>query len=226
MKNILVVAPHADDEVLGCGGSIAKHVRLGDTVYVAVMTNAAVGAPELFSIENIESVRSEAIKAHKVLGVEETLFYDFPAPQLEQYPQYKIASALNTLIKEKNIDTLYIPHKGDLHLDHGVIYNACLVAARPVPGQVVRHIYSYETLSETEWGHPTVEAVFIPRYFNSLSSADFTNKIEAMTCFSSQLKEFPNTRSIKAIEHLAALRGAYIGSELAESFDIIRTIND
>lgn len=226
MKNVLIVAPHADDEVLGCGGSIAKHVRLGDTVYVAIMTNAAIGAPELFSVASIKLVRCEALKAHKVLGVKETLFYDFPAPQLEQYPQYKIAKELNSLIKEKNIDTLYIPHKGDLHLDHGVIYNACLVAARPLPGQLVRHIYAYETLSETEWGHPTADAVFIPRYFNSLIASDFAEKIKAMNCFSSQLKEFPNTRSIKAIEHLAALRGAYVGVELAESFDIIRNIVD
>ncbi|AOY44999.1 hypothetical protein AOT82_2620 [Psychrobacter sp. AntiMn-1] len=226
MKNILVVAPHADDEVLGCGGTIAKHVRQGDNVYVAIMTNAAVGAPELFSTERIESVRAEALESHKILEVKETIFYDFPAPQLEQYPQYKIANALNLLIKEKNINTMYIPHKGDLHLDHGAIYNACLVAARPLPGQSVRHIYAYETLSETEWGHPTVEAVFIPRYFNVLTCSDFTSKIKAMECFSSQLKEFPSTRSIKAIEHLVALRGAYVGADMAESFDIIRSIND
>lgn len=226
MKNILVVAPHADDEVLGCGGTIAKHIRLGHTVYVAIMTNAAVGAPELFNAERIESVRAEALESHKTLGVEETLFYDFPAPQLEQYPQYKIAGALNTLIKQKDIDTMYIPHKGDLHLDHGVIYNACLVAARPLPGQCVRHIYAYETLSETEWGHPTVEAIFIPRYFNVLSESDFAGKIKAMECFASQLKAFPHTRSIEAIGHLAALRGAYVGANAAEAFDIIRTIGD
>lgn len=226
MKNVLVVAPHADDEIIGCGGTIAKHIRKGDTVYVAIMTNASIGAPELFSLEGLQHVRSEALEAHKILGIEETFFYDFPAPQLEQYPQYKIAGALNELLKKKNIDTLYIPHKGDLHLDHGAIYNACLVAARPLPGQCVRHIYAYETLSETEWGHPTVEAVFIPRYFNALNDSDFANKIEAMKCFSSQLKDFPSTRSIKAIEHLSALRGSYVGTKNAESFDIIRSIND
>lgn len=226
MKNILVVAPHADDEVLGCGGTIAKHIRANDKVYVAIMTNAAIGAPELFDNNTLQAVRAEALESHKTLGVAETFFYEFPAPQLEQYPQYKIAGVLNTLIKDKQIDVMYIPHKGDLHLDHGVIYNASLVAARPLPGQTVRHIYAYETLSETEWGHPTVEAVFIPRYFNVLSNDDFASKVKAMECFSSQLKAFPNTRSIKAIEHLSALRGAYVGATNAESFDIIRSIND
>ncbi|WP_304634742.1 PIG-L deacetylase family protein [Pseudoalteromonas sp.] len=226
MKNLLVVAPHADDEILGCGGTIAKYIEAGKQVFVAVMTNASVGAPELFDTEAINVIRTEAKRSHALLGVIETIYYDFPAPQLEQYPQYKIASALNQLIREKNIDTLFIPHKGDLHLDHGVVYNACLVAARPVPGQSVKNIFAYETLSETEWGHPSPDAVFIPRKFITLSEQNFAQKIAAMECFSSQLKEFPHTRSLKAIEHLGAIRGATVGALYAEAFDIIRSIDD
>lgn len=226
MKNVLVVAPHADDEILGCGGVIAKHLEAGDQVFIAIMTNAAVGAPELFDAEAIEIIRAEAKRSHALLDVTETAYFDFPAPQLEQYPQYKIASVLNQLIREKQIDTLFIPHKGDLHLDHGVIYNACLVAARPVPGQCVKHIYAYETLSETEWGHPTPEAVFIPRRFVVLSEQNFEKKLAAMECFQSQLKDFPNTRSLEAIRNLAALRGATVGAPFAEAFDIIRSIDD
>ena len=158
------------------------------------------------------------------MNVTDTFWFDLPAPQLEQYPQYKIATLINELIKKLNVDTLYIPHKGDLHMDHGAIYNACLVAARPVPGQCVKTIKSYETLSETEWGHPTVEAAFIPTCFSLLTADDFKNKIEAMKFFESQLKEFPSTRSIKAIEHLASLRGAYVGHEHAEAFMLIRDI--
>ena len=224
MVKVLVVAPHADDEVLGCGGTIAKHVRSGDEVYVAVMTNAAMGAPELFSEENIIEIRDEAKLSHEHLGVKETFWFDFPAPKLEQYPQYKLASAINTLIQNLQAEVLYIPHKGDLHMDHGAIYNACLVAARPVPGQFVRKILAYETLSETEWGHPSVEAVFIPTVFNSLTEADFNKKLSAMSFFESQLKPFPNTRSIKSIEHLAAIRGSYIGRDWAEAFMMIRDI--
>lgn len=225
MSIVLVIAPHADDEVLGCGGTIYKHVEQGDDVYIAVMTDASIGAPELFKAETIKLIRAEAEKAHKILGVKDTFFYDFPAPQLEQFPQYKIANTLNSLIKKYSVDTLYIPHKGDLHLDHGVIFNASLVAARPFPEQTVKNIYAYETLSETEWSHPTTDSYFIPRHFNSLSELQFMKKLEAMKCFASQLKPFPNTRSIKALEHLAALRGATIGSHYAESFDIIRIIN-
>ncbi len=224
MANVLVIAPHADDEILGCGGTIAKHIEQGDLVYLAVMTNASIGAPELFKEEQIKEIREEAKQSHKFLGIKETFFFDFPAPQLEQYPQYKIANAINGLIKQTEAEILYIPNKGDLHLDHGVIYNASLVAARPVPGQFVKTILAYETLSETEWGHPTVEAVFIPTYFHTLTETHFSKKIGAMNFFASQLKPFPNTRSLEAIDHLGKLRGATVGAEYAEAFMLIRDI--
>ena len=90
MKNILVVAPHADDEVIGCGGIIAKYAKRGYNVYVAIMTNAHLGAPELFSADMITKVRKESKMAHKILGVKETFFYDFPAPKLDTTPSYQI----------------------------------------------------------------------------------------------------------------------------------------
>lgn len=222
MKNILVIAPHADDEILGCGATMAKHIRNNDNVYVAIMTNASKGAPELFSRQDVENIRQEARNAHSLLGVKDTFFYDFPAPKLEQFPQYKISNEISTLIKDLNIDILYIPHKGDLHMDHGAIYNASLVASRPFTDQSVSKILAYETLSETEWGHPTVENAFIPTFFNKLKDSDLKAKKLAMKCFASQLRPFPHTRSIEAIEHLAALRGATVGSYSAEAFVIVR----
>ncbi len=225
MANVLVIAPHADDEILGCGGTIAKHIEQGDKVYIAIMTNASIGAPELFTKEQINKTREEAKQSHIYLGVKETFYFDFPAPQLDQYPQYKIANKINGLIIQTEAEILYIPHKGDLHLDHGAIYNASLVAARPVPGQFVKTILAYETLSETEWGHPTVEAVFIPTYFQTLTASHFAKKIGAMNFFASQLKPFPNTRSLEAIEHLGKLRGATVSTKYAEAFMLIRDIN-
>lgn len=224
MANILVLAPHADDEILGCGGTMAKHIRQGDNVYVAVMTNASEGAPELFSPDFIQALREECKGAHCQLGVKETFFEELPAPQLEQYPQYKIATVISRLIKTVQPTHLYIPHKGDLHLDHGAIYNAALVAARPLPGQVVRHIFAYETLSETEWGHPTPEMAFVPNKFVDISGSCVESKLSAMNFFASQLKDFPNPRSIDGIKALSAFRGASIGVDAAEAFMVIRTV--
>lgn len=224
MNKVLVIAPHADDEVLGCGGTIAKMIRLGHEVHVAVLTNASVGAPEIFSRNTIELIRREAIESHRVLKVTQTHFFDLPAPQLEQFPQYRLANCIQEILALVQPQSLYIPHKGDLHLDHASVYNAALVAARPFKGQVVRNIYAYETPSETEWGHPTSDHAFIPTRFQVLSRMDVEGKIQAMAKYVSQLKEFPHPRSLETIRHLAALRGSTIGVESAEGFMVIREI--
>lgn len=225
-KKVIVIAPHADDEILGCGGTMAKHINQGDVVYVAVMTNAHVGAPELFSKQSIQQVREEAQQANDFLGVKELFFFDLPAPQLEQYPQYKIANCINKLIKKLKVDVVYIPHKGDLHMDHGAIYNATVVATRPSADQSVKEIYVYETLSETEWGHPTPDACFIPTVFNKLTKNELEKKLNAMEKYQSQLKPFPNSRSIEVIRSLAHLRGATVSCEQAEAFMMVRKIKD
>ena len=129
MANVLVLAPHADDEILGCGGTMAQHISQGDDVYVSVLTNASVGAPELYDSDYVDTVRRECQKAHHMMRVTQTFFSDLPAPQLEQYPQYKIAKVIETLIRDVHPSVLYVPHRGDLHLDHGAVYNAALVAA-------------------------------------------------------------------------------------------------
>lgn len=222
--NILVVAPHPDDEVLGCGGILAKYARQGHKTFVAVMTNGHVGAPHLYSMEGVEQVRAEALKAHSKLGVNRTIFFDFPAPRLETAPGYEIATALNKLIYEIAADVLYLPHRGDMHKDHAIIFYAALVAARPINNCPVKEIYTYETLSETEWAPPFGSDVFIPTVFEDITET-FAQKIEAMKCFPSQLKEFPHPRSAGGLESLAKLRGSTVGFHLAEAFALIRKTN-
>lgn len=223
-KVSLIIAPHADDETLGCGGTIARLAEQGTRVYVAVMTNAHVGAPELFSAAQVAEIRAEAIKAHKILGVTETFFFELPAPRLELYPQYQLANTLASLIQQVQPDTVYVSHKGDLHRDHAAVYNATLVACRPQGANPVKAVYCYETLSETEWGHPTVDAVFIANHFVTLEQQHLQKKLDAMSAFASQLKPFPHSRSLEAITAQAKLRGATIGAPAAEAYMLVRTI--
>lgn len=224
MSVYLVIAPHPDDETLGCGGTISNLTEKGEVVYVAIMTNASLGAPELFSKESIETVRKEALNAHKILGVKKTLFYDLPAPLLDQYPQYKIAGTISSIIDLLRPDTVFIPHRADLHKDHGAIFNAALVATRPQNKCPVKRVLSYETLSETEWGHPFQDSMFVPNYFMTFSEYHLQKKIEAMSVFTTQIKKYPHPRSIQAIESLANIRGAAVGVCVAEAFSIIRFI--
>ena len=113
MKNILVIAPHADDEILGCGALMAKLAKEGKKVFVLICTNAHVGAPELFSQEAIEVIRNEARHSHASIGVEKTFFLELPAPALDAYPGYKVSNAISKVIAECNADTVFIPHRGD-----------------------------------------------------------------------------------------------------------------
>ena len=224
-NRFLVIAPHADDETLGCGATIAKLSEQGKIVDVVIMTNASVGAPELYSQASIDLVRKEAFQAHKILGVTQTFFCDLPAPCLDQYPQYKISGTLSEIISDLKPETIFIPHRGDLHLDHGAIFNAALVAVRPQNGNSVKTILAYETLSETEWGHPFQDSVFVPNYFITVSEENLLKKIAAMSAFESQLKEFPHPRSKQAIESLARFRGATVGAKAAEAYSLVRLID-
>lgn len=220
MPNVLVLAPHADDEVLGCGGTIARHVAEGDSVTIVVATR---GLPELFSDEYMGQVRGEARKAHSVLGVAETRFFEFPAPALDTVPRYKIAGAIAEVIRDVQPTTLYIPHHGDIHSDHLHLHHAALVAARPLASCPVRRILAYETVSETEWAPPHSDAPFYPTCFIDISE-HLEKKLEAMACFESQIKEPPDARSLRTLEALARFRGATIARDAAEAFVLIREI--
>ena len=225
MKKILVIAPHADDEVLGCGATIAKEAVKGNEVFVIIATNIEKGAPEMFPKELIIQARQEALNAHKLLGVKDTVFMDFPAPMLDQYPQFKISIAFSQHIRNWGIDTLYIPHRGDRHIDHTVVHDCAMVACRPLANCMVKHVYAYETLSETEWGEPTASNVFIPTKFQTFSAETFTPKLEAMKCFETQLYSFPASRSLEAIEALGKYRGASVSAMRAEAFEVLRDID-
>lgn len=224
MSKVLVIAPHADDEVLGCGATMARACARGDEVYVLICTNASVGAPELFSAEIIRQVRSEALSAHKLLGIKKTFFLELPAPVLDQYPRYKMSNEMAAVIKETNVDTVFIPHRGDCHKDHAIIHDCAMVACRPLANCTVKHVYAYETLSETEWGEPIAADFFIPVKYNTFTVDVFNKKIEAMACFRSQLAPFPASRSLEALEALAKYRGCTVSAERAEAFEIIRDI--
>jgi LmbE family N-acetylglucosaminyl deacetylase len=221
-QNILVIAPHPDDEILGCGGTMRKLTAEGKKVYVLVVTR---GKKELYSDERINNVRQEAANAHKILMVSETRFLDFPAPDLDQVSIAEISMAILPVINEFNISILYLPHHGDIHQDHKIVFEAGLVAARPVIGNLIKRIYSYETLSETEWASPTGADAFVPTHFVNIAEF-FESKIEAIKCFKSQLRDFPNPRSLRSIEALSNLRGSTVGFTHAEAFMTIRVIED
>ena len=217
---ILVIATHPDDEVLGCGGVIARHASEGDEVHVLVVTR---GAEDLYSKDEIETTRKEMKQAHAILGVKDVTFLDFPAPKLDSVPHHQIVDAISKVINTIKPYAVFLPHRGDIHSDHRAVYHATLVAARPINNSSIKNLLSYETLSETEWAPPVGEEAFIPTVFVDISSF-LEKKLAALNCYKSQMKAPPHPRSLKAIEALALLRGSTVSLDAAEAFMLVRAI--
>lgn len=218
--NVLVIAPHADDEILGVGATMAKHIDKGEKVYICIVT---IGIEPLFDEAYMGKLRNETKRAHQILGIKETFFLELPAVMLEQVHRYEINGKLSDLVQKIKPDIVYIPHFGDMQKDHQIIAEAAMVAVRPKYEHKIREVYAYETLSETEWNIPHCANAFMPNVYSDVS--DYLDvKLEAMKCFESQLSDFPNPRSLEAIEALAKYRGSTINVKAAEAFVLIREI--
>lgn len=219
-EKVLVFAPHPDDEILGVGGTMAKRVKAGYEVYVCIVTK---GCLPLFEEESIKIVREECRKADQSLGVKETIFLAFPAVMLETVPRYQFNGRILDVVQRIKPDEVFIPHWGDMQLDHKLVVDSCMVALRPKYEHKISRIYAYETLSETGWDVPTAEKSFIPNVYEDISEC-LEAKVTAMECITSQLADFPAARSIGAIRALAAYRGATVGVQAAEAFSLVREI--
>ena len=220
IMKVLVIAPHPDDEIIGVGGTIAKRVACGDEVYVCVVTK---GIPPIFNEAFIEQDRKECREADQLLGVKETIFLDFPAVMLETVPRYQFNGKIGDVVQRIKPDEVYIPHRGDMQIDHQMVVDAAMVALRPKYDHIVKRIYAYETLSETGWNIPNTMNEFIPTVYEDIS--DFIEKkIKAMSIFQSQIAEYPSARSLGAIEALAKYRGSTVNAKAAEAYSLIREI--
>ena len=221
---VLVFAPHPDDEILGCGGVMAKHTAEGDEVYVCIAT---CGHPPIYNDDEMKangwphSLFPEIQKAHSLLGVKDTFYLDCPAADMESMKRFDLNGRVISLIQEIKPDIVYMPHFGDMQKDHTLLSEAIMVAVRPKYKHKVRTVYAYETLSETEWNIPHVTNCFIPNVFIDIK--DYLDiKLKAMECYGSQLGTFPDPRSLEGLTALAKLRGSTMLTEAAEAFMLIR----
>ncbi len=218
--NVLVVAPHRDDEVLGCGGTIAKHVKSGDTVSLCVVTT---GLASLFSAEMLQETDDQMRESCAYLGISQIFSLNFPAPRTDLEPKHRVADEIRKVILETKAETIYLPHPGDLHFEHAIVFRAGLVAGRPVPGSPVKNIYVYETLSETDWAPAMPHEAFLPTRFVDITDT-LEDKIAAMGKYKAQLKPAPSARSLESLRALATLRGGTVGVLAAEAFMVMREI--
>ena len=222
---VLVVAPHADDETLGMGGTIARLTAEGHPVTVAVLTGHGPEPHPLWSESSWETVRAEARRAMEVLGVSDLRFEEVPAVRVAEEPPWRLNQTVDELVRAVAPEILYVPFALDLHKDHREIFHALSVAWRPAGehGRRIREVHCYEVVSETHWNAPYLEPGFLPTCWVDISE-HLETKLEAAGCYESQLRPAPDARSLEALEALARWRGSQMGMAAAEAFVTVRLL--
>ena len=213
-KRIIVFAPHPDDEILGCGGTIAKRASQGYEVIVCVATNS----------KDYKKRRNEEINSCKLLGVKEIVFLNLKDLYLDREKHEVITKKILDVIKKYEPEEIYTPHVGDLHTDHRALTEAVMVAIRPKYEFTPKYAYTYETLSETGWKYQDPQNSFNPNVYENITKT-IDLKIKALNEHKSQLYEYPSCRSLEAIEALAIYRGTQAEMKYAEAFTLIRRYN-
>jgi LmbE family N-acetylglucosaminyl deacetylase len=214
-KHILVVAAHPDDEVLGCGGTIALHTRLGDSVTIVIACEGESLRYGSTGVGQSEHIRHAAEK----LGVKDTRLLGFKDQQLDTVTLTKIISPLEKIVQEITPEVVYCQYGGDINLDHQLLFKAVLVATRPT-NKSISSVYSFDTASSTEWAYPRT---FVPDTWVDITTT-LHAKLSAMSCYKSELREYPHPRSLEALEHKARSWGNQSCIDAAEVFMTVRKV--
>ena len=219
MSRVLVVAPHPDDETLGCGGTLLRHRAEGDELHWLIVT--AMTREAGFSDEQIAVRDQEISHVADHFGFSAVHSLGFPAARLDSIPLADLIAAVSSAFERAAPALVYLPFPGDAHSDHKVTFDACAPSTKWFRRASVERVYCYETLSETEFGLSPGQAPFRPTRFVDISG-HIDGKVEALSIYESELGEFPFPRSEKAVRALAAFRGSSAGFSAAEAFVVLR----
>jgi len=222
-KRVLVVAAHPDDEMLGCGGTIAKLSKKKCKIFSLFFTDG-VSAREKNKHKEINQRKTNSLKALKVLGVKQSKFLSYPDNSLDKVPLIKIIKEIENIIKVFKPDTIFTHTSVDLNIDHEIVSRAVITATRPKPNFCVKNIYLFETLSSTEWNFNFKKKSFNPNFFVDITKS-INIKIKAAKEYKKEIDSWPNPRSINGIKNLAKYRGQSVGVKYAEAFYLFRKIS-
>ena len=226
--SVLVVAAHPDDEVLGCGGTIARHADAGDQVRVLIVAEGATSRQQQRdrnqASDELSALSQAAQKAGAILGANGVELLDLPDNRLDSLDRLDLIKQIEERISRHQPQVVCVHHAGDVNIDHRRLHEAVVTACRPTPGQPVRRLLSFEVASSTEWQPPGSAPAFEPNWFVDIS-AQWLRKREALEAYASEMRSWPHARSIQAVEHLARWRGAQVGVEAAEAFCLLRQLS-
>jgi LmbE family N-acetylglucosaminyl deacetylase len=221
MMRILAVVAHPDDEVLGCGGTLARHAERGDDVRILILADGVT------SRGNDDAQRQGRRKAARAaaaeLGARDVKLLDFPDNRLDGQPLLDVVQAIEAVMREVKPNIVYTHHSGDLNIDHELVHRAVVTACRPLADSPVRLIAACEILSSTEWASPSPGNNFTPRLFVDIAGT-MKRKLAALRCYAEEIRPYPHPRSEEAVRALASYRGVMAGCTIAEAFDVIRAV--
>lgn len=221
MNKILCVAPHPDDETLGCGGTLLRHISEGDEVYWLICTT--ITKQQGFSEEKIEERKNEIEKVAKDFGFSGYRQLNFKTTELDQVPRNKLVDGIAEYINEIQPHTLYLPYRNDIHSDHARVFDSSVACTKSFRYPFVKKVCVYETLSETELGLRTDDHGFKPNRWVDISE-QIEAKISILKIYKSEIKDHPFPRSIESVRALSIIRGSSAGSMNAEAFILIKSI--
>jgi len=221
---MLVVAAHPDDEVLGCGGTIAR-VAAAQPVYIAILGEGVSSRYESRADADplIERLRVQSRDVAASLGAKEVVLLGFPDNRFDEIALLDIVKRIERLLGEVGPRSVFTHHPGDLNIDHAITFRAVLTATRPVPGAVWRELYTFEIPSSTEWAFQRFEPSFRPNVFIDISTT-IDEKIRAMDHYEGERRMFPHPRSPEALRASAQRWGSVVGLEYAEPFELVRSV--
>lgn len=218
---ILVVAAHPDDEILGCGGTIARHADAGDDVHVVIMAEGITSRNQTRNIDThrheLERLGDIARDANRLLGATSVTLHGLPDNRLDSVDRLDVTKLIEEELARLRPSVVYTHHAGDLNIDHRVVHDSVVTACRPLPGSSVRTLAFFEVPSSTEWQTPASGSVFAPNWFTDITET-LPAKLKALRVYRSEMRPWPHPRSLKAVEHLAHWRGASNGIHAAEAF--------
>lgn len=213
--SVLVVAPHALDEVLGCAGTIARLGDCGIPVHVLVLFGDGTG--------HDAKRRAAAAEAGRILGIAGLSFAGLPENRGDTIPLTQVVGAVETVVAGLRPHAVYAAHGGNLHIDHQTAFRATATALRPLPGQPVAAFYGYEVPSSTDWEPIGAGQPFQPVRYVGIENT-LERKRRALEAYGFELRPEPHARSLPAVLNLARMRGATVGLPAAEAFTVLREI--
>lgn len=223
MNRVLVVAAHPDDEVLGCGGAIARHASEGDSVQVVILAEGITSRRANSQDVTIDELHAATHRANELLGVDEVLLDGLPDNRLDSLDRLEVAQRIEAHVQRWRPSVVYTHHCGDVNLDHQIVHHAVVTASRPQPGHCVEMLLFFEVVSSTEWQPPGSGIPFQPNWFVDITQT-LERKLDAMNAYVDEMRSWPHPRSLPAVEHQARWRGASVGVEAAEAFSLGRRL--